>query len=663
MFVPFIIDFSPDIEARYLGEFYRSLTVAKQYGWPIIAQKEYFYSPEYYAKVGRPEPVDKQWASVIEYDFPTDEDLKKINQYPFPEEILEQLIDEQHSQSNACVFLFKNSHAPFENWISQILDDISDSYNEPIEAIIALRYYPSLDSAARKRKIPIIYYDMGAFRPTAYRNTAYIDFKGFLDNTSCEERYSEFCKEKENNYCDILSRKEILSLFLSPEYMSSITLLDKEPEYEMGVATQSTLFYYSLANTYQNNLDLISEAKKVYPDQRLLLRVHPGDSCQAKYDRFFSNIDPSPVPLMFISKCKRVASVTSNVCFEAMLWGKIAYSIGENQYSSQALRKLSDKSETIADLEFINFITFCFYIPYEFLKDMDYLRWRLTKPSELEIYNRHLKYYLECRGVDRELLNTTHSERVYRIMEAQGFNALGEPLKDQSQTEEWIEILKKAEKLAGKDKRIQYLLNRIQFLESFNKAQHESQTSAVKHEKMLMDKDVYIKELEGNLNWHADKVQELNIAVEQYQGHEKNTTELIEQKDKYIQELEGNLNWHANKVQELIKSVEQNQSEGRQLTEIVTQKDSYITELEFNLNQHANKVQEMNGQLETYLKLDEEKNDIVAKKTAYIAELEANTVHKEEMEKIRLETLKLRQTLFDIEQSTFWKMFKFFRKS
>ena len=54
-------------------------------------------------------------------------------------------------------------------------------------------------------------------------------------------------------------------------------------------------------------------------------------------------------------------------------------------------------------ISFINFTTFGYFVPWELLRDTEYIRWRLTQPSEIEIYEKHMEFYLQDRGVIHSL--------------------------------------------------------------------------------------------------------------------------------------------------------------------------------------------------------------------------------------------------------------------
>jgi hypothetical protein len=51
----------------------------------------------------------------------------------------------------------------------------------------------------------------------------------------------------------------------------------------------------------------------------------------------------------------------------------------------------------------INFLAFGYLVPYESIYDTEYLQWRLSQPREMDIYDRHLRYYLNLIGAKTDL--------------------------------------------------------------------------------------------------------------------------------------------------------------------------------------------------------------------------------------------------------------------
>jgi Skp family chaperone for outer membrane proteins len=580
MFIPFIFDPSPGKEAAYLSEFYRSVTFAKKNNWPLIAQSEYFKDPEYFRLKGRQEVSNPDWANYNFYEVPDKNTLNNLTDGIIPQYIIDNLIKTGKTMSAVIIYLLENRCLEFEEWLFKILKNFINKYNENIEAIITFRQYPSLAFVAENMNFSLIYYDVGTYRPPAYIPTVYIDMSGRYNNTNIKNRYNKFIKDvKKINY-QILYRKEILSLFLLHDCMCYIHEMDKEPEYEMGISTQSALSLLSFSSDKCTNYDLITILKSQYNDKQLLLRTHPGDPCGASYSTFLQNRDDSKYPFLFICKCRRISSIGSNMTFEAMLWGRTAYDIGEGPYSFIAKKKFSDKKCELIEEEFINFVSFCFYIPYEFLIDIDYLRWRLTNPSELKIYNKHLDYYLACKGVDKQLLGLPPKKRLYAFLESQGFDAKGKILENKNTNKELITILNKIENISEKNIQIKYLLYKIDFKNS----------EIVKLGVELSQQQAYIEnlvseiaKLKESLDWHINNIQKqqeyiesqntemckLKESLDWHINNVQKQQEYIETQNIEMGKLKESLDWHINSVQKQQEYIECQNTEIKKLSETI----------------------------------------------------------------------------------------------
>ena len=90
---------------------------------------------------------------------------------------------------------------------------------------------------------------------------------------------------------------------------------------------------------------------------------------------------------------------------------------------------LSDTALSAVDEEYVSFYAIGYLVPYEYMLDLSYLKWRLTEPSEEEIYLRHLEYYLGKYGLksddayDNSLFNRILSARKFDINKKYSFES------------------------------------------------------------------------------------------------------------------------------------------------------------------------------------------------------------------------------------------------
>ena len=463
MFIPFIFSLDPANDYYYLWIFYKFLNMAKQYNAPFIAQEQYFVNPEVFKKMGKRE-VTEEWARGMEYDLPCVDDLYKIKQYPIPKILEKKLIEERGSQTNAWTYVLSERWKPLEEFISTVLEDIINNEHVQIEGFFTWCHIPSLSYIAQQYNIPVIHMEWGPLRPPSYRKTAYFDFTGVYKSNQLEEGYIKFINQSAENQVHYLSRKEILSIFLDYKLIENIDLLDCKPEYEIGVACTYTIDLFSMAySSSLNNLEVITIANRYYSDKNILVRPHPGDPARANTNHHI--LDNSPSSMHFVNRCKRIAVINSNIAFEAMLWGRTAYVLGASPYLFKAQGDLSDRDDSVVELEFVNYVVFAYLVPYELMLDVEYIRWRLSSPTEVEIYNRHLNYYLACRGIDTEILTESGIERLRKLLLIQGFNLSGKCIENSGNEGSKVDVMKNHLNSSMQlNRKIQYLMNKVTVL-------------------------------------------------------------------------------------------------------------------------------------------------------------------------------------------------------
>ena len=75
------------------------------------------------------------------------------------------------------------------------------------------------------------------------------------------------------------------------------------------------------------------------------------------------------------------------MAYEALLYGRQMYCAEKGLYQFKGMHDLNyPKSSVESDAWLVAFVAMGFYVPREFLYDMQYLRWRIEAPSEIEIY-------------------------------------------------------------------------------------------------------------------------------------------------------------------------------------------------------------------------------------------------------------------------------------
>ena len=490
MIVPFIYNLEVTSDYDHITVFYFYLMMSKKFGGPIISHERYFMKPtEIYLKIVGKEEL-KSAADTLEFDIPEDKDLDNIKKYFITQKFEDKMINAFESQMDCWTCLLSEEYAPFEELIGQLLDRIERECNDKIEAILCFYEPISLRIAADKRNIKVIHQEGTMFRKPFYRMAGYFDFKEGYGCGELEERYCRFKEEIKNKKIKLFSRKEICALFMTSYGLNYIDLMDAEPTYEMGVGLADFSRGVNLKDGLINTDEILLEARKNFPLNEIRTRSRYGGGV-------FN--DKSPSAFHFILKCKRVAALHSNLSFEAMLLNRIAYVYGKSPYRFIANKNISDKSDKNVPLDFINFTTFGYFVPWELLRDTEYIRWRLTQPSEIEIYEKHMEFYLQDRGVIHSLQLEPGMALKY-ILSTQNV------------------------KVADKDEKVLPLLDKYEVLSEEYKTLNGSYKLAVdnydklnmEYKKLLDAYNIAIKNYDKLNQEHKEVIEAYNIAVENY---------------------------------------------------------------------------------------------------------------------------------------------------
>ena len=420
MIVPFIFTLTPHNEAQYLWYFYKWLEVCKAHNWPMIAQEIYFEKPSYFAKMGRREAYDQTRASMEEFSLPKNSDLNRIGQYKIPAVLIDELKQEKGSTLDAQCYLLKNAYKPLVDCICKLIQDIRETYSEPIEAFAVLQHSPSLSAAAAEFEIPVVHLERGTFREQNYIKTAFWDLESLHDGSSIEKRYQQFCVECKDGHIPIFTNKELLSIFLNNDQLSTINRLESYvPSKKLGVILGCAVDPICLSRSFYNDIELLMQAKQKYGIEQILARKHPADPYGAQYPVFSPCMEArGRTSIDFILDCEEIASICSNVSMEAMYYGRKAYTIMPCPSYFPAAHSLKEDA-LCASNQYLSFYALAYLIPHEFMTDYTYYQWRLSDPSEKEIYFKHMEFYFKKKKIPYSILSCDENSRLEAMLNAQ----------------------------------------------------------------------------------------------------------------------------------------------------------------------------------------------------------------------------------------------------
>lgn len=398
MIVPIIFTLDPIYEnLSQTWVFYKAVSFALKNNGAVIAQEHYFSEWEKQQTIC-PQFFRKEICEIFEYDMPQILNVRNVPKISIPKQIEDNYIEKFGNRSDAYMATYKQDWKEIEDFLCNELEKLEKKYNQKIEAITSLTYLKFLDNISKRLEIPIIYYEWGPFRHPVYRNTAYIDInKKYKDVAPLYKLFKDDTRTKK---LPILTRKELLALFLTNEYIKYLKLDESNFElydkYEMGIIGGYNSLTETSSYTHLNMLDLYYDSLQKFDSEKVAVRYHPGDplhsQMQVKNEKQGSLVE-------FILSCKRIAAISSNVEVEAMMYGKVVYDIGRFKYKglvNDSIIKLED--DKVND-EVLNFIVFVILVPFELLNSYEYLKFRLSDPELSDIYMYHMQYYLSCIGL------------------------------------------------------------------------------------------------------------------------------------------------------------------------------------------------------------------------------------------------------------------------
>lgn len=349
------------------------------------------------------------------------EEVKDVEQYYVPDEIFDGLERERGSRTEMLFDLTYHPNETLDASLHEIFNKIQQRHpNERIEGIFhCLEGYESLRKISEEIKCPLINYSFSAFRKVhGYRQTLYAAnlCNHFWDDKECTARYDKFLQE-DHSILPVFTNQELIAMIGKQHTLPLIQLINSQPKYEMGICCDC---YALLPQVFKNKPytddDIFYECKRLFGSDKLKVRSHAAHLNDIQVDR--SEVHNDPVSTML--SCKRLTAVQSQILLKALLWKRTAIL----STSSLAFGFLCDKdykSEKIADIVGLNYFIFGYLIPSELMFSNEYWKWRLTHPSEVEIYQRHLYYLFRVLDLDREkALSLKGKDRFKYLLKARG---------------------------------------------------------------------------------------------------------------------------------------------------------------------------------------------------------------------------------------------------
>ena len=339
----------------------------------FILSADYLASPESPLLSGRSE-LEESRQREVNYVMPDADVLARHHFALMDDALMHQLLPCYGGNPLAFFKAFLGDEIPE---IKQAIRDQLELLPQDIELILSWSNCPSLEAVAAERGIPVAYLEVGPLREPQYRSTAYFDFSGVNGNTEAEARY-----QTGNGLQDADFNLAELRRAFAMQLDDGIHKGD-----HVGVVLQveddSNLVCF---NNGYDNIGLIAKALLEAPEDRLLIRSHPGSRFEIKSDSTVR--DASPTVVEFLKSCKKVSCINSSVGLEALMLGIPVEIQGDASY-----KFVSDETDPIRRRHKLAFYLFAYLVPFDLVFSAPYIRFRLQRPSESEIVTRHIEGY------------------------------------------------------------------------------------------------------------------------------------------------------------------------------------------------------------------------------------------------------------------------------
>lgn len=328
----------------------------------------------------------------------TPEEVRQVEQYYLPDEFFDGLEKTCGCRTEMQTMLTTQRCEQMEDYLQEIIDQIREKHpEEKIEGVFnCLESWESVRYICEANNIPLISYVFSSIRkPHGYQQTLYsANFDRLYCSDECEKRYKAFTEEGAK--VPMLTNEAILALIGKTRNLPLLKHLNATPAKEMNVCGEGfTMLPHIYERTHYNDEDIYYECNKLYKQSEMGNRQHPIHLNSLQIDRSEVHNDPAA----WILGAKRMVAVCSQIVLKAMLWNRTPIMI-KNTLPFSFICGKGYTSEVKTPIQFLNYYIFGYLIPTDLMFSAEYWKWRLTNPSETNIYEYHLKYICNILHVD-----------------------------------------------------------------------------------------------------------------------------------------------------------------------------------------------------------------------------------------------------------------------
>ena len=333
----------------------------------------------------------------------TADEVKDVEQYFIPDELFEKIEQQAGSRTEMLFQLSSSSNDVLEKTLQSVITKIYSKHpNEKIDGVLySLETWESVRRVCVNNMIPLIPYSFSSIRkPHGYRQTLYhANINTYLHTSKeAERRYNHYVAA--SIFEPIFSHRELIAILGKERTLPLIPLMNAEPKYEMGICTECfSITPQFFIHDKTTDDDIRFECEKLYKKSQITVRNHALQVDYMHLDRSTTHNDPAA----WILSCRRLTAARSQIGLKILLWGRTAV-IKPDTLGFSFMCEKDYTSTRKVDLRALNFYLFCYLIPNDLMFSGEYWQWRMTNPSETEIYKRHLDFYIEKLNLPESIL-------------------------------------------------------------------------------------------------------------------------------------------------------------------------------------------------------------------------------------------------------------------
>lgn len=371
----------------YLWWFYKLLSAFGESA-AYICGDEYFSDPNQLFAAGRTD-ASPDLAKMNQYSLPDCAILRKQARADVPLSVWQGL-ESRYPNNPLAAFKYYclQDDADLCISITNAFDRIIAQVGE-LEAVITCVNCVTLKNWCRTRNLPLIHIELGPLRQPAFLQTAYFDFSGVNGGTEAKSRFDND-RRMTKVYDKWALIENLRSLFMSqPKH--ALPQADVDLGLGLQVEDDSNVVCYSNGHSA---LSMINDARRSLVEGSIkppiLVRSHPGSFFSLRTLPAGLEIDNSATSVDFIVRCRRIHSINSGVAAEGLLLGRFASIRGDSPLCFCVKPDTGECQEPEFSFFLVNYL-----VPWHLAFQAEYIRWRLCKPTEMEIRQRHLEGFMQ----------------------------------------------------------------------------------------------------------------------------------------------------------------------------------------------------------------------------------------------------------------------------